>query len=163
MSTTAAPSATQTYRVYIKAEPQAVFAALTDRDTTGRYGYGAPVEVEPRVGGAFRTLATDLMKEHGGPDVIADGEVVAFDAPRRFAHTWRILWDEDLAAEGFTRVAYDIEGREDGVTKLTLTHDVDGAPGVASQVSGEAGPGGGWSEILSDLKTLLETGRPITG
>jgi hypothetical protein len=74
-----------------------------------------------------------------------------------------VLWSEELASEGFTRIAYDIEGREDGVTKLTLTHELDGAPGVAGQVSGEAGTGGGWSEILSDLKTLLETGRPFAG
>ena len=65
-------------------------------------------------------------------------------------------------AEGFTTIAYDIEPREDGVTKLTVTHDVSGAPRTAAQFAGELPErGGGWAEILSGLKTLLETGRPL--
>jgi len=59
-----------------------------------------------------------------------------------------------------------IEESEGGVTKLTVIHDLAGAPNTATLVSGalEAeGAGGGWSWILSDLKTLLETGKPLRG
>jgi hypothetical protein len=43
---------------------------------------------------------------------------------------------------------------------LTVTHELDGAPNTAAMVAGEIeNAGGGWSEILSDLKTLLETGK----
>jgi hypothetical protein len=47
-----------------------------------------------------------------------------------------------------------------------VTHDLEGAPKLAAMVAGELeseGAGGGWSEVLSDLKTLLETGRPLRG
>jgi hypothetical protein len=50
------------------------------------------------------------------------------------------------------------------VCRLTLTHDVSGAPLWAGVLRGERerdGAGGGWSEILSGLKTLLETGAPL--
>jgi hypothetical protein len=47
---------------------------------------------------------------------------------------------------------------------LTLTHELDGAPLTAAMVSGSIpGHGGGWAFILSDLKSLLETGSSICG
>ena len=71
-------------------------------------------------------------------------------------------WAEDIAAEVPTRVTYDIEEDDGGVTRLTVTHDVDGAPITAAQVGFSRARvqegGGGWPMILSDLKTLLETG-----
>jgi hypothetical protein len=45
-----------------------------------------------------------------------------------------------------------------------VTHDVEGAPETAAMVAGAVdGAGGGWSEVLSDLKTLLETGKALRG
>jgi hypothetical protein len=73
-----------------------------------------------------------------------------------------MLMDPELAAEGFTRLTYEIEEGQGGVTKLTVIHDLEGAPRLALLVGGamEAqGAGGGWSWVLSDLKTLLETGE----
>jgi len=67
-------------------------------------------------------------------------------------------------AEGFTRVTWEIEAGEGGICKLTVTHELEGAPRTAAQVAGEVpNAGGGWSYILSDLKTLLETGKPLDG
>ena len=76
--------------------------------------------------------------------------------------------DPDMAAEGFTRLTFEIEpgqgpGQE-GVCKLTVIHDLQGAPRVAALVAGELeseGAGGGWAATLSSLKTLLETGTPL--
>jgi hypothetical protein len=49
-----------------------------------------------------------------------------------------------------------------GVTALTVTHELTPSPGVAAMVAGAAeGAGGGWAEVLSDLKSLLETGEPL--
>ncbi len=75
-----------------------------------------------------------------------------------------MLMDPALAAEGFTRLAYEVEPARGGVTKLTGTHDLTGAPKLNSLVAGgneSKGAGGGWSEILSGLKTLLETGSQL--
>ena len=65
-------------------------------------------------------------------------------------------------AEGFTRLTYEIAETNHGVSKLTLIHELEGAPRLALFVAGgmeDIGAGGGWAEVLSDLKTLLETGR----
>ena len=70
----------------------------------------------------------------------------------------------EMASEAFTRLTYAIDPVRGGVTKLTVTHDVSGAPIWGSVLRGESessGAGGGWSEILSGLKTLLETGTQL--
>jgi hypothetical protein len=72
-----------------------------------------------------------------------------------------MLMDRGLAAEGFTGLTYEIEEARGGVTRLTITHDLTGTPKVGALLAGEhesGGAGGGWSEVLSGLKTLLETG-----
>jgi uncharacterized protein YndB with AHSA1/START domain len=106
------------------------------------------------------------MKAVGVPDVMVDGEVVEVDPPHKLVQTWRMAMDPETAAEGFTRVTHEIEPGEGGVTKLTLTHELDGAPKHAHMVAGgaeEHGAGGGWSWVLSDLKTVLETGNRMAG
>ena len=105
------------------------------------------------------------MKAYPGvPDVIIDGEFVEVDPPRRLVQTWRMLMDETMKAEGFTRLTYEIESIDGGVTKLTIVHELENAPMLAAMVAGEAessGAGGGWAWVLSDLKTVLESGAPM--
>jgi uncharacterized protein YndB with AHSA1/START domain len=159
-------AATQVYRVYIKATPAAIWDAITKPEWSRRYGYGGSVEFELRPGGSYRTHASEEFLAHGAPEIIVDGEVIESDPPRRLVQTWRMLMDPDLAAEGFTRLTYEIEPAEEGVTRLTVTHDLTGAPKLASLVAGEheaEGAGGGWSWVVSSLKTLLETGEPLEG
>ena len=70
--------------------------------------------------------------------------------------------DDTMKAQGFTKLTYDIEERPGGLSRLTVTHELDGAPLLAGLMSGEMedqGAGGGWSYVLSSLKTLLETGE----
>ena len=98
------------------------------------------------------------------PPGIVDGEVIESDPPRKLVQTWRALWEPEMMAEGFTRLTWEIEAGQGGVTTLTLTHELDGAPRVAAQAAGKVkDAGGGWSFILSDLKTLLETGKSFGG
>ncbi|MFC4048218.1 metalloregulator ArsR/SmtB family transcription factor [Actinomadura syzygii] len=155
---TAESKTVQVYRVYIKAAPEAIWEAITKPEWTVKFGYQAPVEYDLRPGGAFRGLASDVMKEHGAPDVLIDGEVIESDPPRRLVQTWRALFLD----EPFTRLTYEIEDDGAGVSRLTVTHDVTDAPKTALQTAGDApGAGGGWSQTLSDLKTLLETGEAL--
>jgi uncharacterized protein YndB with AHSA1/START domain len=163
--TTMTDVTTQVYQVFIKATPEAIWDAITKPEWTQKYGYQAPVEYDLCPGGVYRGLASEAMTSMGAPEVVVDGEVVEADPPRKLVQTWRFLWDPDLVAEGFTRVTWETEEAEGGVTKLTVTHELEGAPKTATLVAGripEAG-GGGWSWILSDLKTLLETGKPLAG
>jgi uncharacterized protein YndB with AHSA1/START domain len=98
--------------------------------------------------------------------VVVDGEVVESDPPHKLVQTWRMLMDPEMEAEGFTRLTWEITETQPGVSKLTVIHDLQGAPRLALVVGGEKeseGAGGGWSEVLSDLKTLLETGAGLRG
>jgi uncharacterized protein YndB with AHSA1/START domain len=163
--TTDTMTTTQVYRVYIRATPQAIWDAITTSEWTERYGYASPVEYDLRPGGAFRSLASPEMRQFGAPDVVVDGEVVEVDPPRRLVQTWRLLMDPATAAEPFTRLTYEIVEGDAGVSRLTVTHDLVDAPRHASLVRGddEADGGGGWAWVLSDLKTLLETGGRLGG
>jgi uncharacterized protein YndB with AHSA1/START domain len=171
MTAAATPITTQVFRVYIKATPEAIWEAITNPEWTRKYGYAAPVEFDLRPGGAYRSTATEEMRTAGAamgfttPDVIVDGQVIECDPPRKLVQTWRMLMDPTTAAEAFTRLTYEITPGGPGVSKLTLTHDATGAPHTATMVSGagEAERGdGGWPWVLSDLKTLLETGTAFT-
>jgi len=163
---------TQVYRVYIKATPEAIWDAITKPEWTERYGYGGVAEFDLRPGGVARAFPGEAMRRGAAemgypiPDVVVDGEVVEADPPRRLVQTWRMLMDPGMAAEGFTRLTWEIEETQGGVTRLTVTHDLAGAPKLAAMVAGELeseGAGGGWAEVLSDLKTLLETGKSLRG
>ena len=155
----------QMYRVYIKATPQAIWAAITKPEWSEQYGYAPRVDYDMRAGGRFRAYPNEGMKQFPGvPSVILDGEVIEADPPRKLVQTWRMLMDPGLAAEGFTRLTYEIVPVKGGVTRLTVTHELGGAPKLAALLSGEReseGAGGGWSEVLSGLKTLLETGQSL--
>jgi len=168
--TTMTAVTTQVYRVYIHASPQAIWDAITQPDWTERYGYGGRAEFDLRPGGSYRSMASQEMKEAGAargdeiPEAAVDGEVIEVDPPRRLVQTWRLLLDPSCAAEGFTRLTYEIEETPGGVTRLTVVHELEGAPTVAALVAGEReaeGAGGGWNWVLSGLKTLLETGASL--
>jgi uncharacterized protein YndB with AHSA1/START domain len=169
-TTTETSVTTQVYRVYIKTTPQAVWDAITKPEWTVRYGYTNHADFDLRPGGAYRSYPSEAMKrgaEANGiaiPDVVVDGEVLEADPPHRLVQTFRMLMDPDAADEGFTRLTYEIVEAGGGVSKLTVTHELEGAPKLAMLVSGaleETGAGGGWSWILCDLKSLLETGAPL--
>jgi uncharacterized protein YndB with AHSA1/START domain len=162
--TTRARQAVQVYRVYIKATPEAVWDAITRPEWTQKYGYGGRGEYDLSPGGAYRGLASEEMRAAGAPEVAVDGEVVEADRPRKLVQTWRMRMDPSMEEEGFSRLTYEIEEGQGGVTTLTLTHDLTGAPRTAALMAGELesqGAGGGWSWVLSDLKTLLETGKRL--
>jgi hypothetical protein len=66
--------------------------------------------------------------------------------------------------EGFTRLTYDIAETQGGVCRLTVTHELGNASTLAAMVDGSqehTGAGGGWNWVLSDLKSLLETGKGL--
>jgi uncharacterized protein YndB with AHSA1/START domain len=162
---------TQVYRIYIKASPQTVWDAITKPEWSVRYGMGGRVEYDLRPGGAYRAYPGEAMKKHGAelgfavPKVAMDGEVLEADPPRRLVHTFRMLiGDEATTSEGFTKLTWEIDEVRPGVSKLTVVHDLEGAPLLAAMTSGDMedqGAGGGWPEVISSLKTLLETGEAL--
>ena len=156
----------QVYRVYIKAPAQAIWDAITQPEWTERYGYGGRVAFDMKAGGRFSHKASAEMRSMGLPEEIIVGEVIESDPPRKLVQSWHPLFNANTAAETPTRLTYEIRENQDGTCTLTLTHDVAGAPLVAGMVSGGGDPAqgaGGWPWILSDLKSLLETGKRMAG
>lgn len=154
---------TQVHEIYIRATPEAIWQAITSPEWTERYGYKGPIEMDLRPGGAYRALANEGMRAMGMPEVVIDGVVEEADPPRRLVHTYRFLFSDVMRDEGYTRVTWEIERVAPDFCSLTVTHDVSGAPMMASMVSSrfsETGTGG-WSWILSDIKSLLETGSTM--
>jgi uncharacterized protein YndB with AHSA1/START domain len=156
---------TQVYQVYIRATAEAIWEAITKPEWTAKYGYGGFAEYDLRPGGSYRVKASPQMLEFGGPgtpETILDGEVIESDPPYKLVQTWRALWDPELVEEGFTRLTWETRDEGNGITRLTVTHELEGYPrhlaSVTNDVPLQEG-GGGWSWILSDLKSLLETGK----
>jgi uncharacterized protein YndB with AHSA1/START domain len=148
--TTMTAQATQVYSVFIRATPEQVWDAITKPEFTMRYFYGSELESTFEQGASYKQWAPEREK------LWVEGEVLESDRPRRLAHTWRSLFDEESAGEEPSRVTWEIEPQEGGVTKLTVVHDqLEAAPKTAASVAG------GWSYVLSGLKTLLETGEPL--
>jgi uncharacterized protein YndB with AHSA1/START domain len=162
-ATTENAVATQAYTVYVKATPEAIWDAITNPEQTDRYGYKGRVEYDLRPGGAFRAHAGAEMRAHGSPDVIIEGEILEAEAPRKLAQTWNPLFGSPITEEAVTRLTWEIEEAY-GASKVTLTHELDGAPLTAGLVGGSVPDmGGGWPFVLSDLKTFLETGQSFAG
>ena len=85
---------------------------------------------------------------------IADtGEILEIDPPRRLVLKWRNEFRPELKAEGYSRCSIELEPVS-GAVKLSITHSLEkqGAE-LITAVSG------GWPRILSNLKSLLETGQ----
>ena len=146
--TTMTAQTTQIYQVFIKASPEEIWEAITKPEFTERYFHGARISATP-----------DGYRSRGPADEVwGDAAVTEFDPPRRLVHGWRSLYDPEMAAEEESRVSWEIEPQDGGYCSLTVVHDqLEGAPKTAESVSG------GWMLILSGLKTLLETGKPLVG
>ena len=136
---------TQVYSIFIKASPEEIWEAITTPEFTQKYFHGARVEV--RDGRRRSTIR----------GVAWDEEVLELEPPHRLVHVWTSGYDDELAAEEPSRVTWTIEPQDNGSTLLTVVHDrLEGAPKTAANVSGV-----GWMFVLSNLKTLLETGEPL--
>ena len=152
-----ATETTQVHEVEIRATPQEIWTALTTSVWTQRYGYRGRVEYELRPGGAFRAYATPEMAACGAPEIVVDGEVIEAAAPHRLVQTWHANFDPTIAAEPAGPVTYELEPGAPGFTKVTITHELDGAPITAAIVGGHLPEaGGGWRFVLDDLKRALE-------
>lgn len=153
---------TAVFRIYIKAPIDKVWAYIVDPEFNSTYAYGAASRYDLVPGGRFETPSTPDMLEVGAPPVMCDGEVVEVDVPNRLIQTWTAYFTPESISEGARTVTWEL-AEENGVTKVTVTHDVTGAPTMKLFVTGSGdggtgGDGGGWSYILSDLKSVLETG-----
>ena len=138
---------TYVYVIYIRSTPEKVWDALTDADLTAVYwGHSNVSDWQP--GSRWEHRRTDGS---GIADVV--GTVVESERPTRLVATWAAPEDEEKA-DRYSRVTYDIRPHAD-IVRLTVTHEDLVDEGALSDVSS------GWPAVLSNLKSLLETGSPL--
>jgi uncharacterized protein YndB with AHSA1/START domain len=136
------------FEIYIKTTPERLWDAITSPELRRRYNFGVGVESDWSTGSEYRSV-------HPQAGIaIAEGENLEVDAPRRLVQSFNALWSDDVKNEGTSRVTWEIEQVEDSC-RLTVTHD-QLREGAHDEVYG------GWPQILSGLKTLLETGENLT-
>jgi uncharacterized protein YndB with AHSA1/START domain len=133
------------YVTYIRTTPEKLWAALTEPEFTKQYWLGAHVESDFKTGSPWK-LAFDDGR-------LADsGEILESDPPRRLVIKWLNQWSPEINAEGYSRCTMTLEPADSAV-KLTVEHSIDKPKAkLIDAVSG------GWPKILSNLKSLLETG-----
>jgi len=138
------------YVTYIAAPPEKVWQALTSAEFTQRYFFGFVIDVEPKTGGNF------FIRYPDGRVHIA-GKVLDWTPPRRFSCTWLVEGMETFGELPECIVTYEIEPAGEAV-RLTMTESHSWDVPEAILAGGRAG----WPAILSNLKSVLETGRPMT-
>jgi uncharacterized protein YndB with AHSA1/START domain len=136
------------YVVYIETTPEKAWDALLEGDLTRQYWLHDNVS-DWRVGSRW-----EHRRSVGKPQADLVGRVVEVAPPGRLVLTWAFPQDEDQPSR-HTRVAFEIE-KVESLVRLTVTHD-DLEPGSEM----ERGITMGWPRVLSSMKTLLETGRPL--
>ena len=149
MSTMTAQT-TQVYSVFIRATADQVWDAITKPEFTQKYFYGSVLDSTYEPGASYTGWSADRSQQY------VDGEIVEATPPTKLVTTWRALYDPETAAEPFSRVSWEIEPAGEGVVKLTVVHDeLERSPKTAANVAG------GWSFVLSGLKSVLETGEGL--
>ena len=140
---------TLVYSIYIASTPANVWRALTSAEFSKDYFFGNAVEVDLKVGGAF------IVRTPDGALHIS-GEVIECEVEKKLAVTFNVNWPDLIEKLGPTLVTYEIEQAGEAV-KLTLTEAHD------RPLSDDILSGGrqGWPAIMSSLKSLLETGKPL--
>lgn len=137
------------YVIYIRTTAEKLWAALTDADTMKLYWFGVHQAVDAWKAGAAWKLVFDDGR-------IADsGELLEVDPGKRLVIKWRNEFKPELKAEGYARCTMSIEPVDGGV-KLTVQHEID-----RPQAKFIEAVSGGWPKILSNLKSLLETGSVV--
>ncbi|HVZ49775.1 MAG TPA: SRPBCC family protein [Gemmatimonadaceae bacterium] len=136
-----------TYELYIAASSKAVWRAIVDPDMTERYFSGMRFDGVVKKGAPYALRA--------GDEVATDGRIVEVVPAKRLRMTWRGRWNAAVEEDAPSRVTYEIEAAGK-VTRLRLVHDrFDGETATYRATSA------GWPAVLSSLKTLLESGKPL--
>jgi uncharacterized protein YndB with AHSA1/START domain len=135
----------------IAAPPARVFQALIDRDQALQWGKGDAFEItlwqmDARPAGKWRFVSTERKESAKAFD--HHGEILQIDPPRLLEYSWFASWHSDLSHP--TTVRWDLTPTKSG-THLKVTHT-----GLAALAGAAQGYGGGWTGLLTQIKTFIE-------
>ncbi|MDE2571111.1 MAG: SRPBCC family protein [bacterium] len=137
------------YELYIRTTPEKLWDTITRGELTKQYFYGGAAHSDWRAGSRY-----ELVDEDGKQMLF--GDVIESDPPRKLVHTFNVGYDPVRERDDPpSRVTWEIE-RMGEVCKLTLFHEH-----FAGETKTSRETLTGWNPVLSGLKTLLETGRPL--
>jgi uncharacterized protein YndB with AHSA1/START domain len=136
------------HEIYIKAEPERIWDALTQPAFTEQWFFGLAVASGWEPAGDYRYLGAD------GSTAVS-GQIVEIDPPRKLVMTFRIHFDPAAADEPPSVVMWEITPVGDAC-RLTVVHGDLALSPVTWQATVT-----GWPVLLSAVKTLLETGSPL--
>ncbi len=137
------------YVTYIRTTPEKLWAALTsDAEFMKQYWFGVHCQSQWTAGSPWKMV-------HGDGQVTDAGEIVEAEPPRRLVIRWLHQSKPELKAEGESLCTLELEATGAAV-KLSITHTIERDPSkLIAAVSG------GWPKIISNLKSLLETGSIV--
>src|SRR5262245_51988621 len=133
------------YVTYIRITPEKLWHALTTPEIIRQYRFGMDVESDWKVGSPWRMYADGNLMD--------SGELLESVSPKRLVMSWRSEWKPEFKAEGHSRLVYEIEPMG-AAAKLTLTHSMERPASSFIEAVSD-----GWPMVLSNLKSLLETGE----
>lgn len=145
------------YVTYIATTPEKIWEALTDPAVTPSYWVGLSPTATPHANVSEWTPGSrwEHQRTDDARTVDMAGTVIETSRPNRLVISWARPAEFGDATRHST-VTFDIARHGDGLVKLTVTHD-----GLEHDPKMLEGISGGWPQILSNLKTLLETGRAL--
>jgi uncharacterized protein YndB with AHSA1/START domain len=134
------------YVTYIRTTPEKLWSALTDDvEFMMQYWFGMHCESQWTEGSSWKLVS-------GDGQTLDAGEIVEAEPPRRLVIRWRHQNKPELKAEGDSLCTMELE-RSGTAVKLSITHSIECEPSkLIAAVSG------GWPKVISNLKSLLETG-----
>ena len=136
------------YVTYIRTTQEKLWSALTDGEFMKQYWFGNRCESQWTVGSSWQNVYPDGR-------VTDAGEIVESEPPRRLVIRWRHQDKAELKAEGDSYCTMELEPFGTAI-KLTITHTSERESSkLIVAVSG------GWPKVLSNLKSLLETGSAV--
>jgi uncharacterized protein YndB with AHSA1/START domain len=133
------------FEIYIRTTPERLWEAITDPEIRSKYNFGAGVKSDWTPGSRMEMTAGDFD--------LGEGEILEIDPPRRIVIRWQGEWKPEFKAEGPSRCTLALEPL-DGTVKLTSTHEIERPESKFITAVSE-----GWPLVLSNLKSLLETGE----
>jgi uncharacterized protein YndB with AHSA1/START domain len=134
------------YVTFIRTTPAKLWEALTEPQFIRQYWFNFTIECAWKKGSPWKMVGSD--------GTLTDaGEILEIDPPRRMVIRWQHEWKPELKAEGPSRCTIELEPVGNAV-KLTITHEIERIDSKFVTAVSD-----GWPQILSNLKSLLETGE----
>lgn len=130
------------FKVFIEGSIEAVWKEITKTDEVQRAFFNSRLHGGGAVGKKIRVTSKD------GKYTMVVGEILEFDPPRRYSHTFKFTNYDDPAC----RVSYDLKEVPGGV-EVTLTNE-DVAAGTKTAKSMASGG----KFIVNNLKRIIEKG-----